>query len=431
MPGWGLILSIPTPGVTAGRLCIDVGGRLQKIDLAHNQAAARQVVANPSHDTYRIVDVTPKFGPLDGRLIKECDGLRRGCTAFGHLTRVNKLIRRATEIFAGQDYVLVWHSNDTPTIPERFDAVPISPDMQWEGAIISVPRHLDEAERLWMRENIGPPIKNALPTIVPIWPPLCDRRTSQLLEATSHPNFLFYVDSLEGPEAALFLRTMGQDQVLNVHNVPTAIFRVPSNSAHEFKIVARARDEAQMVVSLTHMAPDWQVPGITLTFDEGEKRSTLSMCDSRIATIVGAVRRGDATLVSSDGPKHCKVTVRERRQGLWIFYREVECEAKEIAVLLTSIFEWNSRELQFDFGAYGHLLLNGICPTPGAIQLSSKLRKQILGYLFQFPRAPSQAFDKIGLDDDALIAAFRRIRPTKRSLTQHVALEKFISASTA
>jgi hypothetical protein len=428
MSGWGLILSIPTPGVTGGRLSVDVGGRLQKIDLAYNQAATRQIVANPSHDIYRVVEVLPRFGPLDARLIKECDGLRHGCTAFGHITRAKKLIRRASEIFPGQDYVLIWHSDEAPNIPERFDAVRVAADKRWEGSIISLPRYLEEAEHLWLLEHIGLPIKNALPTIVPVWPPLFDRHTSQLLEAPSHSQFLFAVDSLEGHEAAVFFRTQGQDEVVNVHNIPSAILRVPSSQAQEFKIVARARNEAEVLVNLTMPLPNWRPGGITLIFQEGDSRSSFSICDTRTTHHVNATRNGHMHLVASSGPKYCKVKVREHVRGLWVPYKDVECDAKDIAALLTTIFESNSTALQFDFGAYGHLLVDRVCPSHKAAQMPPKLRNLILGYLFQYPHTPSFVLIKDGMDDESLIAAFRRVRPTRQSLAQHVALAKSIDA---
>jgi hypothetical protein len=430
MPGWGLILSIPTPSVTTGRLSVDVGGRLHKIDLAYNQAATRQVVATPSHATYRVVEVAPRFGPLDARLIKECDGLRRGCTAFGHLARASKLIRRATEILPGQDYVIVWHSDDEPTIPERFDAIPVSPDKQWGGAIISIPRHVDNEERHWVNEYVGLPIKNALPTIVPIWPPLCERRSPQLFEAVPHPEFLFSVDSLEGHEAAVFFRAMGQDQVVNVQDAPAAILRVPSGAAEEFKIVARARNEAEVLVSRAKQPLNWQPSGITLVFEEGGARATVSMCDSRAAPLVSAVRSGDANLVSSSGPKYAKAKIRERIRGLWFLVREVECDAKDVADMLNSVLKNNSRDLQFDFGAFGHLLVDSPIHKHDAINLSDRIRRQILGYLFHYPHVPSPPLTRENLEDEKLIAIFRKIRPTRQSLAQHVALTKIINALT-
>jgi hypothetical protein len=417
------MLSIPTPGVTSGLLSIDVGGRIQKVDLTQNQLTTRRITAEPSHEPYRVREIIPKLGILDRQLIKECAGLRQSGTAFGPLRKVDKLIRRATEIFAGQDYAVIWHSANTQNIPKTLDATPLATNGPWQGAILSIPPLLEANDRVWLAQFLGLLTKDALPTIVPVWPPLCERRTPQLLDAVAHKEHLFAIDSLKGQSAAVFVGNKATNVGANVHDIRRSVLKIQTSAESELKIVARGENEAELLVDLTRPAEPWQVNGIRLgILDEHSLRSSYSLCDSRIADALKLVRQGTAQLVDSSGPKLCSAQVRLRTNGLWKLDRVLECASSDLALQLTSIIENTTSDIQLQFGAYGHVVIESLAYEVDTLVLPRELRQQLLSYLFQFPHRSSQPLNKRKMCDDAIVAAFRRTSPTSASIAYYSAL---------
>lgn len=425
VPGWGLILSIPTPGISSGSLSVDVGGRVQDIDLNFNQYVTRIVVAEPHLSNYRVLAVSPQYGPLDNHLLKECDGLRQGCTAFGHLAQSNQLVRRATEIYPGQDYVLVWPSHMQPSIPEDFEVRPIEAYKGWDGAIVHIPGYLRDYERRWLSEMLELPVRRPLPSIISVWPPLCERSSPKTIDVARSRNFLFAVDSLDGQSAAVFVKDRDRVQVVNVSNVPSTILGMEPECNEEFKIVVRASNEAEVLVRQSYRNFAWQAPGLYFTFSQGDAVSTLSACDSRLSSLMNSVRQGLAELISSRGPLICKVVARNRIKGLWNNLTEIDCNGSEVAGLVRGVLQCQG-EVQLDFGAYGHALVEqGIVPDE-EVPLPSRVRKLILGYLHHFPHSPHRTLNYKSLSDGELVAKFHALSPTPSSLSQHRALAKIL-----
>jgi len=421
-PGWGLVLSIPTPGVFEGSVKVDVGGRVQDIDLAFNKSPTRIVVAEPNRNGYRVLGVLPKQSPLDIRLLKECQGLREGCTAFGHLARPTQLIRRATEIYAGQDYVLVWSTGDAPNLPEEFEAQPIETLGEWHGAMIHVPSYRNEWELRWLGELVDLPVRRPLPSIIAVWPPLCDRNSAKSIEAAPSRNYLFAIDSLDGRSTAVFVRDRSRVQAIDIANSPQGILALIPDGDEEFKVVARASNEAEVLVRQTYFAGERENSGLFFTFSRADGLSTVSACDSRLAGLVHLVRRGDAELISSRGPAACTIVLRNRVRGLWIERSAGAYPGHEVADLVRSILRWPG-DLQFDFGALGHALIEEPLDANDEAALSDEDRKLILSYLYHFPHSRHRKIPNYKrMSNSDLIAEFLRVVPTRRSLAHHRAL---------
>ncbi len=426
LPGWGLVLSIPTPGVFEGSVKVDVGGRVQDIDLAFNKSPTRIVVAEPNCNSYRVLSVLPKQSPLDIRLLKECQGLRDGCTAFGHLARPNQLIRRATEIYAGQDYVLVWPAGKVPNFSDDFEARPIETVGEWQGAIIHVPSYRNEIELSWLGELVDLPIRKPLPSIIAVWPPLCDRNSAKSIDAARSTNYLFAIDSLDGRSAAVFVRDRARVQAVDIANSPRGILALAPDGDEEFKIVARASNEAEVLVSQTYGVGERDLSGLFFTFSKSDGSSTVSACDSRLSALVHLARRGEVELISSRGSAACRVVLRNRVRGLWIERCAGAYQGHEVADLVRSALRWPG-DLQFDFGALGHALIEDPAELNEAVALPGTVRKLILSYLYYFPHSPHRTIsDYKRMGSSELIAEFLQAVPTPRSLAHHRALSKML-----
>jgi len=91
---------------------------------------------------------------------------------------------------------------------------------------------------------------------------------------------------------------------------------------------------------------------------------------------------------------------------------------------LTSIMEKTTSDIQLQFGAYGHVVIESesVAYEVDTLVLPGELRQQLLSYLFQLPHRPSQPLNKRKMCDDAIVAAFRRTSPTSASVAYYSAL---------
>jgi hypothetical protein len=427
-PGWGLALSIPTHGITSGGFTAFLGSHTQRIDLTLNHQSSVLLIATPSHQPYRIENIQPRFGILDARLVKDCSGLREGGTAFGPLGRKRQLIRRSNEIRCGQEYTVVWHDKHSRFIPDSLDAMPLAADGDWRGAKISVPPRPTSDEVRWLEDFLGLGVKEQLPNIVPLWPPLILRRGPQLQEAQFHPEYLYAVDSFTGPTVEIFLKA--KDVIgVRVQEPNNALLKIQPGQVDEFKIVARGSSNAELIVTLNRSTPAWRYEGIRLAFADADGIKTwISVFDNQLPDLLQQVRGGLIGLVEATGPKRCSLTVRKRVQGIWKQEKTQTLDTKQIPELLSATIRSSDLDIQLDFGAYGHVFLAKVVRTSEVVALPRRLRAKILSYVFQLPHRPCRLPASDSLTDYELTRVFRRSVPNANSLAHYTAISRALNS---
>lgn len=301
---WGLILSVPTPRIVDGRLHIDVGGRIQKLDLRNNTASSKRITAEPSKEPYRVCEVIPRGGVLDTHLGKECPGLDQEGTAFGPIKSEEKVIPRAREIHAGQDYIILWNEAQQIPIPEEFDAIDLAKNGEWNGALISIPSDPEETEKAWIFRVTGLPLRSRLSALVTLWPPVFERLNFRLVNVLANKCHLFSFDSLKQKNVALFVKSKTSELAATIYDVQSSVLKIQAGDEREFKIVARDDSDVELMVDRTRPLAPWHTTGINLLIQERDDAvNSYSLCDSRTAEVLQQVRMGRAKIIRSLGPK--------------------------------------------------------------------------------------------------------------------------------
>lgn len=426
-PGWGLVLSVPTHGVTNGEFTALLGDRTERIDLSLNQEANVLLIAAPSHQPYRIENIHPKFGILDSRLVSDCDGLREGGTAFGPLDSKRQLIRRANEIRCGQEYAVVWHDKHSVPIPDSLDAILLATDHNWRGAKINVPTRLTSDEIRWFGYFLGLEVKEQLPNIVSVWPPLSLRKGVRLQEAYFHPEYLYALDSFAGTTVDIFLKAKDESGV-RVLEPNKALLKLQPGQVDEFKIVARGSSNAELLVTLNRSVPSWQCKGIRFAFtDNGGMKKWISVLENHCSDFLQQVRSGLIELSEATGPKRCRLTVRKRIHGIWIQEKVETLDAKHIPDKLLATIR-SDLDVQLDFGSYGYVFLAKSVRTSEVAALPRRLRAKILSYISQLPHRPCRLPALGSLTDVELACVFRKSLPNRNSLAHYAALSRELNS---
>lgn len=426
-PGWGLVLSVPTHGVTNGEFTALLGDRTERVDLTLNQQANVLLIAAPSHQPYRIENVHPKFGILDSRLVSDCNGLREGGTAFGPLDRKRQLIRRSSEIRCGQEYAVVWHDTHSASIPDSLDVILLASDRNWRGAKINVPPRPTSDEIRWFEDFLGLEVKEQLPNIVSVWPPLSLGKGARLQEAYFHPEYLYALDSFAGTTVDIFLKAKDENGV-RVMEPNKALLKIQPGQVDEFKIVARGSSNAELRVTLNRSAPSWRCEGIRFAFTHSDgMKKWISALDNHCSNFLQQVRSGVIELVEAAGPKRCRLIVRKRIHGIWIQEKAEILEAKQIPDQLLATIR-SDLDVQLDFGSYGYVFLAKSVRASEVAELPRRLRAKILSYIFQLPHKPCRLPALDSLTDVELACVFRRSLPNGNSLAHYTALSRELNS---
>jgi hypothetical protein len=442
--GWGIELSVPTGAMSEGEVHVDVGGRIQVLNLKGNRDPARRMTAEPQALPYRVISVNPSHSILSRQLKRACQALRViGGTAFGEIIRPSaQLIPRAKRLHRGHSYAIVWNSEQIQQFPDELILEALHGRAPWAAAIITIPRYISEECKLWVEQFAGVPIVDATPLFVPVWPPLVRQVTSGCIEAMERTPLTFYIEGLACEKTlappAVFARSGREDLVIKGFPGSLPFFRITTFNEREVQLLCKDLKGLQSEINFGSDLSDLRTSVFTAveligTTKEGQ-RITICLHDESASPWLSQVRTGDIDLQFVTLPARCEGTLSTGLGGIWHQTTQFSGEPKaghpnahhvsdEVISKITLALCDHYSDVLLDFCGYGRAIVKASREAKKEINnaLSTVLRDQLRTYLMQLPNRPAWPRISAASNDRNLIQAFAASRPTHKTLqTQNI-----------
>lgn len=169
---WSLELVLPPCRACHAYLKLDVGGRVQKLDM-RGMGSGFRVMAEPTTNDYKILSFEGRPDPsFVAGVERTCAGLpARGAAAFTAIGRGTESgFPRAQALNRCETYALLWSAPVTPEFPEELLVDKLKPRQGWNLALITVPEAPSDACISWLEAFTQLNVMPAAPTITTIWP---------------------------------------------------------------------------------------------------------------------------------------------------------------------------------------------------------------------------------------------------------------------
>lgn len=434
--GWSLELSVPTPGVSSGKIILDVGGRRQLIDLRGNSKPHREVSAEPQSKPYQIVSIETPLSTLSLRLQRHCEGLSsEGGTAFGAIdSHLKGRIQRAKRIYLNSSYAIIWPSEHELIIPSELQVRNLLERPKWKASLFHIPTEVSTETRHWLEDFTGLSIAEARPWFSPIWPPVPPsvipstieaQRNTALLVALTHT--MHHIGSLP-VFACSTSSTLGVTSFENTNS----LFTLTADTADVVELICPALTPYPIAEVVFHQKPI--VPSYSRVFLEGKfatgERTSMVLLSEGAQEWLCTARRGAIELTSIILPEWCSGTLSLGKEGVWY-------ETLQLSVFTPNILDELRRALSrthfdffLDFGGLGRTLVRAEKESEPALTftLSKKARELILAYLFQFKGRPTSPVSSVNSSDDELVKAFQASSPPQELSYLHREIGQRLSA---
>lgn len=189
---WWLELAVPACRVCDATVTIDVGGRLQHLDMRGLAKGAR-VTAELSVQNYRIVSYSDRADPtFMTSMDRECPGLpSSGAAVFSASGREGATgFPRAQELRGWETYAFLWSENAAPVFPDELVLDRFQSREGWSLALATIPEKPSEECMEWLRDFTGLLVNPPAPSITPIWPFLTRNSSLNSIECIQSPAVL-------------------------------------------------------------------------------------------------------------------------------------------------------------------------------------------------------------------------------------------------
>lgn len=170
--GWSVELVLPPCRECRAKLALDVGGRIQEIDM-RGMSKGRRVTAELSAAPYRIVFFDGKPDPsFVAGVERDCPGLPSfGAAAFTALGRGDlKGFPRTKELRGSETFALLWSKPAEPGFPDELVVDKLHGRQGWSLALVTIPDSPSPECTAWLRSFTGLPIAPPVPSITLLWP---------------------------------------------------------------------------------------------------------------------------------------------------------------------------------------------------------------------------------------------------------------------
>lgn len=446
---WWLELALPACRVCDATFTIDVGGRLQHLDM-RGMAKGFRVTAELSVENYRIVSYSDHADPFFMASVdRECPGLSpSGAAVFSATGREGTTgFPRAQELRGSETYAFLWSENAAPVFPDELVLDKFQSRQGWGLALATIPEKLSEECMEWLHIFTGLLVNPPAPSITPIWPFLTRNSSVNAIECLESPTVLLSTQMMpvgqqdRGPTMQVY----GGGERLSATGIDKspAFFVLATEKTQDFRVGKADYPDIEKFVSCT-LSPrrNQKLPAVEFVFKDREsKRHVVPLHQKKCRTFVMAARAQTMTLEYLSMPHGCNGRLIADKSSqcseILLFSGDTVSEHSphqrllqpEVQTLLIAHMVDPTCYVDINFGGFGRLYIAGdLSSRPISetfVTLGPSLRSRLLSFMVQLqPGGPIAAVS----DDYALVRTFASLRPHPQLIPNYRTLVKDVLA---
>ncbi|MDN4496502.1 hypothetical protein QYE73_04390 [Pseudomonas mosselii] len=446
---WWLELAVPACRVCDATVTIDVGGRLQHLDMRGLVKGAR-VTAELSVKNYRIVSYSDRADPtFMASMDRECPGLpSSGAAVFSASGREGTTgFPRAQELRGWETYAFLWSENTAPVFPDELVLDRFQSREGWSLALATIPEKPSEECMEWLRDFTGLLVNPPAPSITPIWPFLTRNSSLNAIECIQSPAVLLSTQMMpvgqqdKGPTMQVY----GGGERLSATGIEKspAFFVLATENTQDFRVTKADYPDIEKFISCT-LSPhrNQKLPAVEIAFRDRElKQHVIPLHQKKCRPFVMAARAQTMTIEYLSMPPGCYGRLiadkSSKRSEILLFSGDTVPEHSqhkrllppEVQTLLIAHLVDPTCHVDINFGGFGRLHVAGdLSSRPineAFATLGPPLRSRLLSFMVQLqPGGPIAAVS----DDYALVRTFASLRPHPQLIPNYRTLVKDVLA---
>ena len=446
---WWLELVLPPCRACHASVKLDVGGRVQKLDM-RGMSSGFRVMAEPTKNDYRIISFEGKPDPsFVAGVARTCPGLPAlGAAAFTAIGRGTETgFPRAQSLNRGETYALLWAASENSQFHEELVVDWLKPRQGWNLALVSVPEAPSDACISWLEAFTQLRVMPAAPAITTIWPFLSRNASINTVEYIEADAVILAAHRMPGGphDSGPTLQAVNQhDRIAaTAPDRSPALFTMIRAGSDEFRVGKSGFPDVDKFYSKsTSLGRSFEHPTVDLHFtDEHGERLVASLHRRQIHSYVMAARARELHFDSLTMPRGAKGTLEAFSASGHKEYRRLASsevlanhapQACQLPPALNSLLQQYLADPQFqlylDFGGLGRLAIGATQPltnpTP-VLSLERSLRLRLLSFLSQLHVAGVTALSG---SDQALVSAFGASVPRPELLPHYRQLAAAVRA---
>ncbi|QAY91484.1 hypothetical protein [Pseudomonas sp. ACM7] len=447
--GWYFELVLPSCRACDATVTVDVGGRLQPINM-RGMTDGFRVMAELSTENFRIVSFDGDPDPFfKGSVERECLGFPSfGAAAFTASGRgETRGFPRAQELRGSETYALLWKEPATPDFPNELVLDWLVGRQGWHHALVTLPDRPSSECSQWLQSFTGLIVHPPVPYIIPIWPFLTRNSSIHTIECAESSVVLLSAHMMpmglqdQGPTMQAF---GGSDRLsaTGVDRSP-AFFALTPERIEYFRVGKNEYQDLQRVFTRSpSLGRNQRIPAVEVIF-KGLDGACLvvPIHQKRCKTLLAAVRAQELSLeylamppgtegqlITERRSERCEVNL---SAGVAPASHNQHQRLLPLEVQASVICYLTDPECRIDlnFSGFGRLRLYGEQSSPVAektlLTLGPSLRARVHSYMCQLQVSTPMLESA---DDHSLVRAFSVVRPQPELIPHHRTLATKILA---
>lgn len=449
--GWSLELVLPPCADCRGKVTLDLGGRLQEIDMRGMVGTRKRLTADPAALPYRMVSFSGAPDPtFVASVERECPGLpATGAAVFTASGREGiKGFPRALELRASETFALLWREPAALEFPDELVVDHLPCRREWNLALLTLPDEPSTSAIEWLRSLTSLPMAQKAPSILVAWPFLSRNSSINAVEAARTGAAVLSVEKMPvsprvaGPwmtaqSGGVKLTAVGLERspaffVLKPSGVEAVRVAEADNQHIEAFLFFSLRTEqleAQPMVELAFRTPE----GLCRLLPLHRRRCSEAAVEARARRLGPeylSMPPGASGTLRVEGPSGRTETLLAPGPAAAPHNRHMRLLPPDALAALVTAMAADTSHVEIDFGGFGRLDLKGTWGRSVAKlarkELEPGLRGRLQSFLLQLcPTTPPARYT----GDLALIEAFALIRPGAPLVPHYRSLAKELLAS--
>ncbi len=447
--GWSLELVLPPCRECPAMLSLDVGGRVQTLNMRGMQER-RRVTVELSTAPYSIVEFSGKPDPSFVLSVdRECRGLPAvGAAAFTASGRSEpRGFPRTQELRASEAFALLWREPAKPDFPDELVIDRFPGRQGWNLALATFPDELSPRCADWLHSFTGLPIAPPVPAITAVWPFFTRNASVNVVESVRTSVLLLAAKMMpleqsdQGPTMQVQSGS-SKYSVLGKERSP-AFFALKTDGAQTVKVSDANNPGIEEFVSFTlnPVRSQW-LPSVELAFTTPmgvhhvvplhQRRCTDMVAEARThgrGPDYLSMPPGATGVLRIDGPIGRFVTALSSGSDSSPHSRHMRLPPPDVLTKITSALADPACHVEIEFGGFGRLRVAGTwtCSSVGlrSKELTPALRSRLLSFMFQLQIASPTT---VCSDDNSLVGVFAAVRPEASLIPHYRSLVKEILA---
>lgn len=447
--GWYFELVLPSCRACDATVTVDVGGRLQPINM-RGMTDGFRIMAELSTENYRIVSFDGNPDPLFKEGVeRECLGFPSfGAAAFTASGRGEaRGFPRAQELRGSETYALLWKEPEAPDFPNELVLDWLVGRQGWHHALVTLPDRPSTECSQWLQSFTGLIVHPPVPYIIPIWPFLTRNSSVHTIEYAESSVVLLSAHMMpmrlhdQGPTMQAF---GGSDRLsaTGVDRSPALFALTPERTEH-FRVGKNEYQDLQRIfIRAPSLGRNQRIPTVEAIFRERDGAClVVPIYQKRCKTLLAAVRAQELSLGYLAMPPGIEGLLiaespSERREvdlssGLVPASHNQHQRLLPLEVQASVICYLTDPEchIDLDFGGFGRLRLYGEQSSSIAekmlLTLGPSLRARVLSFMCQLQVSTPMLESA---DDHSLVRAFSVVRLQPELIPHHRTLATKILA---